>query len=220
MQRAAHPVIALRKGTKHAILDAKFKMEVPVNMNRRVFIASSAALPAGSAVTARGRPAQTDPHWTDWVEPRIDTHNSRWIYFSSACRPFGMVNLSPDTRIEGDWGAGYIYGEPFIRCFSHIHGWQLAGIPVMPATGALRGHEGYEACKASFSHADAVVRPGYHRVRLQNYAITAELTSTMRVGFHRYTFPATEHAYIYLDVGAALAMVKMQDALIRRLSAN
>lgn len=189
-------------------------------MNRRVFIASSAALLAGTRVTARARSGQTSPQFTDWVEPRIDTHNSRWIYFSSACRPFGMVNLSPDTCIEGDWGAGYIYGEPFIRCFSHIHDWQLAGIPVMPATGALRGHEGFETCKAHFSHADEIVWPGYHRVQLLNYGITAELTSTMRVGFHRYAFPATEHAYVYLDIGAALAMVKMQDALIRRLSAS
>ena len=38
----------------------------------------------------------------DYVNPLIDSHKSRWIYFSSACRPFGMVNLSPDTRTGGD----------------------------------------------------------------------------------------------------------------------
>ena len=45
----------------------------------------------------------------DYVEPRIDTRNSRWIFFSSACRPFGMMNLSPDTVLQNDWGSGYIY---------------------------------------------------------------------------------------------------------------
>jgi predicted alpha-1,2-mannosidase len=195
-------------------------MEIPTDMDRRAFMAWATGLLADTVVRARVQPAQRTSQYTDWVEPRVDTHNSRWIYFSSACRPFGMVNLSPDTRLEGDWGAGYIYGEPFIRCFSHIHDWQLAGIPVMPATGVLRGHEGYEAYKASFSHADEVVKPGYHRVRLQNYGITAELTSTMRVGFHRYLFPATENAYVYFDAGAALSLVTMQDALIRRLGSS
>ena len=81
----------------------------------------------------------------DYVDPRIDTHKSRWIYFSSACRPFGMVNVSPDNKVDGDWGAGYIYDEPWIRCFSHIHDWQMAGVPVMPVVGRMSGHLGYEA---------------------------------------------------------------------------
>ena len=88
----------------------------------------------------------------DYVDPRIDTHQTRWIFFASASRPFGMVSLSPDTRLEGDWGAGYIYVEPYIRAFSHIHDWQLAGVPVMPVVGRMNGHEGYEAYKAPFSH--------------------------------------------------------------------
>ena len=45
----------------------------------------------------------------DLVYPFLDTANSRWFFFSSACRPFGMVNLSPDTQIDGDWGTGYRY---------------------------------------------------------------------------------------------------------------
>src|ERR1035441_4609052 len=47
----------------------------------------------------------------DYVNPLIDTHKSRWFYFSSACRPFGMVNLSPDPTVRGDWMNGYIYGD-------------------------------------------------------------------------------------------------------------
>ena len=84
---------------------------------------------ACAAVTAAA-PSARRP--VDLVDPRIDTSQTRWIFFASASRPFGMVSLSPDTKLDGDWGAGYIYVEPYIRAFSHIHDWQLAGIPVMP----------------------------------------------------------------------------------------
>lgn len=149
--------------------------------------------------------AQKTP--ADEVNPLIDTHKSRWFFFSSASRPFGMVNLSPDTGVDGDWNAGYLYGEKYIRCFSHVHGWQTAAVPVMPATGEMKGPHGYEAYKSLFSHDKEVVAPGYHKVYLEDYGVTAELTSTMRVGMHRYSFPATRDAYIYIDTGAKLAMM-------------
>jgi putative alpha-1,2-mannosidase len=53
--------------------------------------------------------------FTQLVNPQIDTHNSRWFYFNSACRPFGMVNLSPDTQTKGSWKSGYLYGDKHIR---------------------------------------------------------------------------------------------------------
>jgi putative alpha-1,2-mannosidase len=56
-----------------------------------------------------------------WVNPLIDTANRRFFFFSSACRPFGMVNLSPDTMQNGAWGSGYRYYEPHILWFSHVH---------------------------------------------------------------------------------------------------
>ncbi len=166
-------------------------------------------------LAAAGLPA-AEKRPVEYVDPRIDTHQTRWIFFASASRPFGMVALSPDTKLEGDWGAGYIYVEPYIRAFSHIHDWQLAGVPVMPIVGRMNGHEGYEAYKAPFSHEKETVRAGYHKVVLDNSGITAELTSTRRVGFHRYSFPATEDAYVLLDTGAPIAMTKMADATLRR----
>ena len=45
----------------------------------------------------------------EWVNPLIDTANRRFFFFSSACRPFGMLNLSPDTARSGAWEAGYRY---------------------------------------------------------------------------------------------------------------
>ncbi len=141
---------------------------------------------------------------TDLVYPQLDTENSRWIFFSSACRPFGMVNLSPDNNANADWGSGYRYERDSIQFFSHIHGWQLSGVPVMPVNGRFKGHLGSKEYGSKYKHRNEVVRPGYHSVFLESYEIQAELTSTKRVGFHRYHFPAAEESFILLDLGTFL----------------
>jgi predicted alpha-1,2-mannosidase len=140
----------------------------------------------------------------DYVNPLVDTHLGRWFYFSSACRPFGMVSLSPDTSTGGDWTNGYIWGDTKIRCFSHVHCWQLYGVPVLPITGEMRGQLGMDAYASDFSHETEAVHPGYHKVVLKSYGIAAELTSTTRVGFHRYTFPPGKPAHVLFDTGATL----------------
>lgn len=166
-------------------------------------------------LSARDKQVKTP---VDYVEPRIDSHKSRWFYFSSASRPYGMVSLSPDTWVKGSWNSGYLYDSTEVRCFSHVHCWQISGIPVMPTTGDVEGHKGMEACKSRFSHDTEIVRPGYHKVILDRYGITAELTSTSRVGMHRYTFPKGETANILLDVGAFLGHGAMEKAAIRKVS--
>ncbi|HKK18221.1 MAG TPA: GH92 family glycosyl hydrolase [Opitutales bacterium] len=154
----------------------------------------------------------------DWVDPLIDTDQSRWFYFNSASRPFGMVNLSPDTETKGSWKSGYLYGHKKIRCFSHIHAWQLSGVPVLPIKGEMTGHQGMDAYQSEFSHDDEVVAAGYHKVVLRKYDITAELTSTTRVGFHRYRYPKTKDAYVLVDAGALLAHAPMVDAKVKWVS--
>lgn len=156
----------------------------------------------------------------DYVNPFIDTHKSRWFYFSSASRPFGTVNLSPDTWIRGSWNSGYIYDSMQVRCFSHIHAWQMAGIPVMPTTGKFMGHLGMEVTKSSFTHEKEIARPGYHKIVLDDYGITAELTSTTRVGFHKYTFPVADSAYISFQTGAYLAHGPIDSSMVVRLNGH
>ena len=51
------------------------------------------------------------------VWPLLDTNNSRWFFFTSASRPFGMVNLSPDTEVDGAWGSGYCYNTDTVKGF-------------------------------------------------------------------------------------------------------
>src|SRR5690606_20572775 len=103
----------------------------------------------------------------DLVYPQLDTENSRWFFFSSACRPFGMVNLSPDTETDGAWGSGYRYKVDSIRGFSHIHAWQLSGLSVMPIDlGKIDMETPQKDYSSSFDHAKEEVSPGYHKLHL------------------------------------------------------
>ena len=154
----------------------------------------------------------------DMVYPFLDSANSRWFFFSSASRPFGMVNLSPDMVLDGAWNSGYRYNENYIRCFSHVHAWQMSGIPVMPTTGDFKGQLGPDAYKSAYSHDSEVAKPGYHKVVLDDYKITAELTSTTRVGFHKYTFPASKQSHILFDLSTVLGPSDQQSGHIEMVS--
>ena len=154
----------------------------------------------------------------DLVYPLTDAANSRWFFFNSATRPFGMVNLSPDNTIDADWNAGYRYQKDSIKCFSHIHCWQLSGIPVLPTTGEFKGHLGSDSYGSVFSHNKETIKAGYHQVYLETYKIKAELTSTTRVGFHKYTFPAAENSQILFDFSTFLGPSDTQYGLIRKIS--
>ncbi len=148
--------------------------------------------------------------YIDKVYPLLDTENSRWFYFSSASRPFGMVNLSPDSEIAGAWGSGYRYKVDTVKGFSHIHAWQLAGPSVMP----VNGDAGFKDYFSAFSHQKEEITPGYHKVYLERYNIEAELTSTKRVGFHRYQLKNTNNLSILFNLNGELGPSLMKDGLV------
>ena len=154
----------------------------------------------------------------DLVNPLIDSANSRWFFFSSATRPFGMVNLSPDMGTAGAWESGYRYNQKKINFFSHIHAWQLSGIPVLPTTGKIKAHLGPKEYGSSYSHDRERVEAGYHSIILDDYNIKAELTSTKRVGFHRYTFPKSNQSAVILDLSAQLGPSGTESGYVERVS--
>jgi len=128
--------------------------------------------------------------------------------YPGATVPFGMVQLSPDTPIQGwDGCSGYHYSDTAIRGFSHTH---LAGtgcgclgdVLVMPIVGEVRLEAGSpgKGYTSRSSHAQEQATPGYYRAFLQDPQVTAELTATARCGFHKYTFPAADSAHIVLDL--------------------
>ena len=144
----------------------------------------------------------------DFVRPMIGTDGKSGHTYPGATVPFGMVQLSPDTRTNG-WEscAGYHYGDKTILGFSHNH-LSGTGIPdlgyflLMPTVGAVnlpagKASDGY---RATYSHDQEEARAGYYRVNLTDRNVTVELTTTTRAGMHRYTFPKTEQAHVVLDL--------------------
>lgn len=140
---------------------------------------------------------------TDRVNPFIGTGGHGHTY-PGVSMPFGMVQLSPDTRLDG-WDAcsGYHASDSKIYGFSHTH---LSGtgcldycdILVMPVTDNVN-LDNYSMASI-FKASSEIASPGYYRVDLDKYHIKAELTATQRVGFHRYTFPASGNAGIIFDL--------------------
>ena len=147
---------------------------------------------------------------TAYVDPFVGTGGHGHTY-PGATAPFGMVQLSPDTRLTGwDGCSGYHYSDDIIYGFSHTH---LSGtgisdygdILLMPTAGAVRlnalGARGAADGYASrFSHRNERAAAGFYSVRLEDDNILAELTVTPRVGFHRYTFQPTADANVILDL--------------------
>jgi predicted alpha-1,2-mannosidase len=182
-------------------------------MRRAASFAISLALLCASLIAVPGALAQTTDY-TQYVDPMIGTYPPGFVN-PGPVRPFGMVALGPDTEGPLNYG-GYHYINNTIVGFSHTHmsaGVFRAGqVPMMPVAGPVELNDrsqqvpgiGTESSpipgySSPFSHSAEVAEPGYYSVLLERYGITAELTSTERVGVHRYTFPPAVDASIVMD---------------------
>ncbi len=159
----------------------------------------------------------------DWVDCFLGTSTSRWMLYPGPSMPFGMVKLSPDNQRQG-WKAGYEYAIENIAGFSHLHSWTMGGLLTMPTTGRLRTPPGAEndpdgGYRSRFSHQEEEASPGYYAVKLKDYGIKAELTSTTRAGFQRYTFPKASEAHILFDLHIPTEYgFTVHDARVRKVS--
>ena len=134
---------------------------------------------------------------TRYVNPFIGT-SGHGHTFPGAIVPFGMVQLSPDTRLTGwDGCSGYHYSDSSIYGFSHTH---LSGTGISDYGDILLLPSLKNARSAAFQHRNETAVPGYYSVKLDDDDILVELTATARVGMHRYTFPRTESAKIIVDL--------------------
>jgi predicted alpha-1,2-mannosidase len=143
------------------------------------------------------------PKAGSYVNPFIGTDGHGHTY-PGVTVPFGMVQLSPDNGTEGwDWCSGYHYSDSVIAGFSHTHlsgtgiG-DLADISVLPMVNRAPG---FDKITSRFSHTREKAAPGYYSVVLDDFQVKAELTSSERTGYHRYTFPKAENAMIRFDLG-------------------
>ncbi|TAD86651.1 MAG: hypothetical protein EAY75_07620 [Bacteroidetes bacterium] len=137
--------------------------------------------------------ATAQKNYAALVNPFIGTGGHGHTY-PGASMPFGMMQLSPDTRLEGwDGCGGYHYTDSMIYGFSHTH-LSGTGIPdycdilVMPFTEDVKWKNTEYASK--FSHSNEKASPGYYEVLLDKHRIRAALTVATSSGMHAYTFDA------------------------------
>nr|WP_199079769.1 GH92 family glycosyl hydrolase [Pedobacter sp. ASV19] len=155
--------------------------------------------------------AQKENGPVQYVRPNIGSAHSRYFFYTPAAVPFGMAKLAPSTNgSEGNpsgWEAvGYDDRHTSIEGFANFHEFQIGGVVFAPTVGKLKTSPGKKEEKnsgyrSSFDKSDEYATAGYYRVLLKDYDIKAELTATERVGFHQYTFPATDAANIIFDIG-------------------
>ena len=147
----------------------------------------------------------------DYVNPNLGTVHSRWFVYTPASEPFGLAKLGASTNgtygNKDGWEAvGYEDGHTSIDGFPCLHEFQVGGVALMPITGEAKTKPGLlenpeEGWRSSFQKTDEVADAGYYSVVLQDYGVRTELTATARVGYQRYTFPASEDSHILLNIG-------------------
>ncbi len=142
-------------------------------------------------------------NFVQYVNPFIGTGGHGHTY-PGATLPHGMVQLSPDTRMDGwDGCGGYHYSDSFIYGFSHTH---LSGtgvsdygdILLMPMNGKPSANN--KVYGSTFNHKKEKASAGYYSVWLDDDNIQTEFTATERVGFHHYTFSSAMLNNIIIDL--------------------
>lgn len=172
-------------------------------MKTKLFLLSVAVM--GLATSCQQKPeSQPLADEVQYVDPFIGT-GFHGHTFPGATRPYAMVQLSPDTHIMGwDASSGYHYDDQQIYGFSHTH---LSGTGIGDLGDILLlPFSGGDSIKpvATFKKETEKATPGYYAVRLENLGVNVELTSTDRVGFHRYTFDNPKDRRVMLDLGHVL----------------
>lgn len=129
------------------------------------------------------------PPWRVWAG----------LTFPGASLPNAMVQLSPITKFGS--GAGYEYENSVIHGFAHSNKghWNLCYVPVLPVTGGIDPDD----FGSAFDHQHESASPGYYQVLLQRYGINAELTTTLRCGFHQYHYPDGRDKKLVVNLGVS-----------------
>ncbi len=166
-------------------------------MKKLIHIAATAAVV--SAMAACSPSAEKERDYAAYVNPMIGT-GGHGHTFPGAVTPHGMIQPSPDTRIDG-WDAcsGYYIADSLINGFSqtHVSGTGCADygdILIMPTVGEQTIDAQIDTLQnlpyaSAFSHSEEVAEPGYYSVMLRRYGIKAEITASDRSALYRFTFP-------------------------------
>ena len=194
-------------------------------MKHLSILAAVAAILCGCASTGND-----NCKYSDFVNVKIGSGGHGHV-FVGASVPFGAVQLGPTSIPQTwDWCSGYHESDCTVIGFSHTH---LSGtgigdlfdVTLMPVTGEVTYARGTEEDPASglWSYADRskeIAKPGYYSVPLTRYGITAEMTSTCRVGLSRYTFPSSDEAAVVIDLQNGGCWDKVYDAKMETVGDN
>ena len=177
----------------------KDKNTIP-HMKHGIFFLAALLLMSG-AVTIQAQ-------LTQYVNPLIGTGSIegalRGNNYPGATVPFGLVQLSPDTREAPDWDcpAGYAYEEETLYGFSHTH---LSGTGAADLVDIALLPVSQERQVATLDHSREVAQAGFYSVPLREDNILAELTATPHTGIHRYTYPKGQQCRVFLDLDHSCA---------------
>ncbi len=124
--------------------------------------------------------------------------------FPGSSLPNAMVQVSPVTLFRS--GSGYQYEDTVIYAFTHTNKghWNLCHIPILPATGNFSADD---YC-STYSHDNESAHPGYYQVFLKRYGINAEMTSTLRCAYHRFTFEEGKDKKLIVDLSTSNERIK------------
>lgn len=166
-------------------------------MKHLVIIAFMALFSLISCRETTSSTSAIDQDFTQFVDSFIGT-GGHGHTFPGATRPFGMVQLSPDTRLDGwDGCSGYHFSDSVVYGFSHTH---LSGTGVSDYGDVLLLPSTSFEYSAHFDKTSEIAAPGYYSMYLDEQKIKVELTSSLRAGFHKYTFQPTDTQFVWLDL--------------------
>ncbi len=206
------------------LLSAKLKAITTMKLKTFLIVGCLGGFFALNSCTA----PTNEKDYSVFVNPFIGT-GGHGHTFPGAVVPHGMIQPSPDTRIDG-WDAcsGYYYEDSTINGFSHTH---VSGtgccdygdVLLMPTVGEQRyqttdPQSQQLAYSSAFSHENETAEPGYYSVFLDTYQVKAEISATKRGAIHRYTFPESSEAGFILDLDYSLQRQTNSDMGIEVIS--
>lgn len=160
-----------------------------------------------------------------YVDPMIGSGGHGHV-FVGASVPFGMVQLGPTNPTQGwDWCSGYHYSDSLLMGFTHTH---LSGtgigdlcdilfMPISADYDVDQPSQYYQNWSALYRHEDEVVEPGFYSVQLKNPAVLAQVTTTQRVGFHKYNFTQAGNSMLVVDLIAGTGWDRFMDGAINQV---
>lgn len=168
------------------------------------------ALTVASCATKKEAKPTVEPetNFTQFVDPYIGSDYHGHV-FVGANVPFGAVQLGPNNPTQGwDWCSGYHYSDSILIGFAHTHlsgtgiG-DLGDILFMPVSGDFvpsKNDKEQYSWQAKYTHQNETVKPGYYSIDIEKYNIKAELTTSERVGFHKYNFKNEGNSKVVVDL--------------------